>query len=168
MLDDETPTSANLENDQSHESLWLKGTISYHYRESCSSNMVSEPCPKLSRANNTHYIKFFVFILICFACWMKIIVGTTRSPPMTSSTFISRGLTRNYEITSRTPLISRGCRATIKLCSISVGTTRSPLMMSSVFRGRRLTKNYEITSRTLSISIGRRPTIKPCSISGTH
>ena len=34
---------------QSHESLFSKWTISYHYGESCSSNMVSEPCPKLSR-----------------------------------------------------------------------------------------------------------------------
>ena len=36
---------------QSHESLCSKWTISYHCGESCSSNMVSEPCPKLSRAN---------------------------------------------------------------------------------------------------------------------
>ena len=72
MLDDESPTSANLGNDhefiikkysihwndafcgsskQSHESLCSKWTISYHSGESCSSNMVSNPCPKLSRAN---------------------------------------------------------------------------------------------------------------------
>ena len=64
MLDDESPTSANLGNDhgfiseafwgspkQSHESLCSKCTILYHCGESCSSNMVSEPCPKLSRAN---------------------------------------------------------------------------------------------------------------------
>ena len=72
MLDDESPTSANLGNDhgfiikeyslhwcedswgspkQNHESLCSKWTISYHCRESCSSNMVSESCPKLSHAN---------------------------------------------------------------------------------------------------------------------
>ena len=72
LLDDESPTSANLGNDhefiieeytlhrygafwgspkQSHESLCSKWTISYHCGELCSSNMVSESCPKLSRAN---------------------------------------------------------------------------------------------------------------------
>ena len=69
MILDESPTSTNLGNDhgfiieeyylhwyeafwvspkQSHESLCSKRTISYHCGESCSSNMVSEPCPKLS------------------------------------------------------------------------------------------------------------------------
>ena len=72
MLDDESLTSVNLMNDhgfinkeyslhwyetfwenpnQSHERLCSKWTISYHCGESCSFNMVSEPCPKLSRAN---------------------------------------------------------------------------------------------------------------------
>ena len=36
---------------QSHESLCSKWTTSYHCGESCSSNMVSEPCPKLSHDN---------------------------------------------------------------------------------------------------------------------
>ena len=36
---------------QSHGSLFPKWIISYHCGESCSSSMVSEPCPKLSRAN---------------------------------------------------------------------------------------------------------------------
>ena len=69
---DESPTSANLGNDhefiikeyylhwyeafsgsakQSHERLCSKWTISYHRGELCSTNMVSEPCPKLSHAN---------------------------------------------------------------------------------------------------------------------
>ena len=69
---DESPTSANLGNGhgsiikeyslhwceafwgspkQSYESLCSKWTISYHCGESCSSNMVSEPCPKLNHAN---------------------------------------------------------------------------------------------------------------------
>ena len=71
MLEDESP--ANLGNDhvfinkeyslhwdeafwgsskQSHESLCSKWTISYHCGESRSCNMVSESCPKLSRANS--------------------------------------------------------------------------------------------------------------------
>ena len=36
---------------QSYESLCSKRTISYHYGESCSSNMVTDLCPKLSRVN---------------------------------------------------------------------------------------------------------------------
>ena len=36
---------------QIHESLYSKWTISYNCGESCSSNIVLEPCPKLSRAN---------------------------------------------------------------------------------------------------------------------
>ena len=36
---------------QSHESLFSKWKISYHCGESCSSNIVSESCPKLSHVN---------------------------------------------------------------------------------------------------------------------
>ena len=36
---------------QSHESLCSKWTISYHCGESCSANMVSDTCPKLSYIN---------------------------------------------------------------------------------------------------------------------
>ena len=48
LLDDESPTSINLGND---EDLSSKGTISYHCGESRVGLTWYQPCPKLSCAN---------------------------------------------------------------------------------------------------------------------
>ena len=58
---------------QSHDSLCSKWTISFHCEESCSSNMVSELCPKLSHVNKI--LKRWTKVLwasIKGETWMKI------------------------------------------------------------------------------------------------